>query len=223
MLQFGFKIRFCILRRPLVQHSCHTQSERCKANTQTPLNWIEICTYVMSDAHSPTNGIRKTQSEGSICTIRMLISVDDREIGKFGVESALVDNLSHSMGNSTPLGDSTHRYSSQSHQRHFFHMHNLLAAMKRYKSSFHQENHYFHNHHHHHHHEEFSGHVVLTTHHTGLLLSLPNTAKPTKTVHFVVGKQEDEKTNHHLIRKRSRFLSHHTINAPPKSHAFEVL
>ena len=183
-----------------------------------------ISGHVMSSTQSHSNGIRKTQSEGSICTIRMLISVDDREIHKLGVESVLVDNLSHSMGNSTPAADVNHRHASQSHHGHSFNMHHLFEAMKRYKSPFHHENHDFnghHNHHHPHHHEEFSGHVVLTTHHTGLLLSLPNTPKPAKTVHFLVGKQEDEMTNHHPVRKRGRIFSHHTMGTTSKSHAFE--
>lgn len=180
----------------------------------------------MDGTHCHGNGIRKTKSEGSICVIRMLISFDDRAVNKQDVESALVNNLSHSMGAPTPANEHTQSTS----RRHSFGMHLFLGALKQHRSSIgpiHEKifEHRNHGHYHHSTHktEEFSGHVALTTHHTGLLLSLPSPVKPVKSVHFLVGKQEDyESTSHNQGRRRSRLFTRHSISITSKSHLVET-
>ncbi|KAH9282923.1 5'-AMP-activated protein kinase subunit gamma-2 [Echinococcus granulosus] len=185
----------------------------------------------MNGTHCHGNGIRKTKSEGSICIIRMLISFDDRAVIRGDVESVLVNNLFHSMGPPTPATERTQSTS----RRHSFGMHHLLGALKRHRSStgpihekfFEHHNHCINNHGHYQHSthkmEEFSGQVALTTHHTGLLLSLPSPVKPVKTVHFLVGKQEDyDLTNHLQGRRRSRLFTRHSVSATSKSHLVET-
>ncbi|VDM31259.1 unnamed protein product [Hydatigera taeniaeformis] len=181
----------------------------------------------MNGTHCHGNGIRKIKSEGSICVIRMLISFDDRAVSKRDVESALVNSLSHSMGAPTPANE---RNQSTS-RRHSFGMHLLLGALKRHRSSIGPIHEKFLEHHNHGHYqhsthktEEFSGHVALTTHHTGLLLGLPSPVKPVKSVHFLVGKQEDyDTTNHNQGRGRSRLFTRHSINTTSKAHVVEAV
>lgn len=167
------------------------------------------------------SGFRRTKSEGSICTIRMLISYDDRILlTNQDVESILLSNLSHSMGTQTPAG--VHRASHNGACRQSSNRHNFFGSMMSHKSSVghnndsinpHQQNSVNKM-------EEFSGHVALTTHHTGLLLSLPSiqinnrVLRSDKSVHFLVGKQEDYETSLHLVRKRkrSRMFQRHSVN-----------
>uniref|UniRef100_A0A5K3EQK0 CBS domain-containing protein n=1 Tax=Mesocestoides corti TaxID=53468 RepID=A0A5K3EQK0_MESCO len=165
--------------------------------------------------------VRKTMSEGSICTIRMLISFDDRAVNKQDFESVLVNNLSLSVG--TPA-QATHRTHSETN-RCSHAMHHLLDAVRRRRGSVavtHEKP--LHCRHSSQRADEFSGSVALITHHTGLLLGLPNTEKQ-KTVHFVVGKQDDDEAGSHHSRwsRKSKIFQRHSACTPPKCTEDEVL
>ncbi|VDN98295.1 unnamed protein product [Rodentolepis nana] len=173
-------------------------------------------------------GIRRTKSEGSICTIRMLISSDDRTLlTNQDLESILLNHISHSLGNPTPSGfNQTSHYGSR---KTSCSKHNFFGTMMRRKPFTGHTNHtnYLHQNRRHSAHkiEEFSRHIALTTHHTGLLLSLPSTfgsnptSKPSKTVHFLVGKHEDYDLPSLPDKrpKRSRLFFRHSVSsAAPK-------
>nr|CUU98300.1 hypothetical transcript [Hymenolepis microstoma] len=170
------------------------------------------------------SGIRRTKSEGSICTIRMLISSDDRTLlTNQGLESILLNHLSHSLGNPTPSG-----FNQTSHcgsRKVSCNKQNFLGTMMRRKpftgqssqSSYLNQN----RRHSAHKIEEFSSHIALTTHHTGLLLSLPPasgnnpTSKSSKNVHFLVGKHEDYDLPSLPAKrpKRSRLFFRHSVSS----------
>ncbi|VDL57420.1 unnamed protein product [Hymenolepis diminuta] len=167
--------------------------------------------------------VRRAKSEGSVCNIRMLISYDDRTLlANQDLEYILLSNFSHSLGNPTPSGyNQTPHYESR---KVLCSKRNFLGTMMRQKSSAGQsnQNSFLNQNHRHsvHKMEEFSGRIPLKTHHTGLLLSLPpnygnsQPPKSSKTVHFLVGKQEDYEIPPLPVRrsKRSRLFPRHSVS-----------
>lgn len=152
--------------------------------------------------------LRKISSEGSICTIRMLISFDDRDFGKLDIESALVDTISSSMSRQIPITRRSHPttkgFSLAPHVLRYrktsAYSGTEVLRHKNDNTNLHKM-------------EGFSGSVAMTTQYNGLLLSLPCVPKQ-KTIQFVVGKQEDEGSaghNHQItrwIRRHSLFHRH---------------